>query len=121
MKTWACLLICLSVATPSYAQETDDGAPSLLERGAQMFLEGLLQEMEPALDGMQDFALKAGPAFKEFIEAMGPAMLEVFEQVEDWSAYDVPEILENGDIIIRKKPKSEKDADRAPADEQIDI
>lgn len=77
---------------PSVAQEQDDG-PSLMERGAQQFLEGLLREMEPALNGMRDF-----------MEQMGPAMVELLDEVKDWSRYEPPEVLENGDIIIRRKP-----------------
>ncbi|MEP1537112.1 MAG: hypothetical protein ABJQ34_09910 [Paracoccaceae bacterium] len=119
MKQSAILILCMSFATPIMAQ--DDEAPSLLERGAQMFLEGLLEEMEPALDDMQDFVLKAGPAFKEFVDAMGPALIEVFDQVEDWSTYEVPEILENGDIIIRKKPPADPKEQGADPEEQIDI
>lgn len=77
---------------PSVAQEQDDGT-SLMERGAQQFLEGLLREMEPALNGMRDF-----------MEQMGPAMVELLDEVKDWSRYEPPEVLENGDIIIRRKP-----------------
>ena len=119
MKQSAILILCMSLATPVVAQ--DEEAPSLLERGAQMFLEGLLEEMEPALDDMQDFVLKAGPAFKEFVDAMGPALIEVFDQVEDWSTYEVPEILENGDIIIRKKPPVDPKEQGEDPEEQIDI
>lgn len=87
----ACLAaVCLTV--PVAAQDAQDGT-SLMERGAQQFLEGLLREMEPALDGM-----------KAFVDEMGPAMVELLDQIEDWSVYEPPEILENGDIIIRRKP-----------------
>jgi hypothetical protein len=64
-----------------------------MERGAQQFLEGLLQEMEPALEGLMSF-----------IDQMGPAMQEILDEVKDWSVYEAPEILPNGDIIIRRKP-----------------
>lgn len=89
--------LCLT-APPATAQE--DG-PSLMERGAQQFLEGLLQEMEPAWQQMQGF-----------MEQMGPAMLELMEEVKDWSVYEPPEVLDNGDIIIRRKPP----VDVAPPD-----
>lgn len=69
----------------------------MMERGAQQFLEGLLQEMEPAWREMQGF-----------MDQMGPSMLELMDQVKDWSAYDPPEILDNGDIIIRRKPVPEE-------------
>ena len=64
----------------------------MMERGAQQFLEGLLKEMEPAWQQMQGF-----------MDEMGPAMLELMEEVKDWSVYEAPEILENGDIIMRRK------------------
>lgn len=99
----------LLLAAPLAAQEDD--APSLMRRGAQMFLEGLLEEMGPALQGMQ-----------AFVDRMGPALRDLVEEVEDWSVYEPPEVLPNGDIIIRRKPP----ADRAPADapapgDEIDI
>ena len=39
------------------------------------------------------------------MDEMGPAMIELMDEVKDWSAYEAPEILENGDIIIRRKPQ----------------
>lgn len=78
-------------ATAASAQDQD--APSMLERGAQQFLEDLLLEMEPAWRELQGF-----------MDEMGPAMLGIMEEVKDWSAYEPPEILDNGDIIIRRKP-----------------
>lgn len=87
------LVIFLTVgsATPVPAQE--EPPLSLMERGAQQFLEGLLQEMEPALEGMMSF-----------LEQMGPAMRDIMDEVKDWSVYEAPELLPNGDIIIRRKP-----------------
>ncbi|MEM1074474.1 MAG: hypothetical protein AAF665_10720 [Pseudomonadota bacterium] len=83
---------------PSLAEGVDDAdnGATLMERGAQQFLEGLLKEMEPAWDQM-----------REFMDQMGPAMLELMGEIEDWSVYEVPEVLENGDIIIRRKPDAE--------------
>lgn len=65
----------------------------MMEQGARQFLEGLLLQMEPALDGMM-----------AFIEEMGPSMQELLDEVQDWSVYQAPEVLPNGDIIIRRKP-----------------
>ncbi len=92
-----------ALATPSFAQDEDDGL-SLMERGAQMFMEGILKEMEPAIDDLGGLAEEFGPAVRGFAEQMGPALRDLMEQVEDWSVYDAPEILPNGDIIIRRKP-----------------
>lgn len=85
------------------AQDDADQGTSLMERGAQLFVEGLLREMEPALDELSGLAEEIGPALKEFTNEMGPALAEIIEQVEDWSAYHPPEMLPNGDIIIRRK------------------
>lgn len=64
--------------------------------------------MEPALKDLQDLA-----------EAFGPALQGVLEQVEDWSAYAPLEMLDNGDIIIRRKHPAPPLPDDVP--EHIDI
>ena len=89
------------LCTPAFAED-EDGL-SLMERGAQLFLEGILQEMEPALEGLEGL----GPALRDFAQEMGPALGEVLEQIEDWSVYHPPEILPNGDIILRRKTPEE--------------
>ncbi|GFE48449.1 hypothetical protein So717_02020 [Roseobacter cerasinus] len=101
------LVICAAAAAPLSAEE--DAPPSPMERGMQQFLEGLLQDMEPAFDSMRGF-----------MQQMGPALMDLMDQVEDWSAYEAPEILPNGDIIIRRKPEQETppDEDMPP---QIDL
>jgi hypothetical protein len=101
----ATLMLCLSL-TPAVAQEED--GPSMMERGAQEFLEGLMKQMEPAWREMQDF-----------MEEMGPALIELMEEIKDWSVYEPPEILENGDIIIRLKPSEEDDTQPAPDPEPL--
>jgi hypothetical protein len=95
MKQLASAILVLGLTVSPLSAEEDGG--SLMERGAQQFLEGLLQEMEPAWREMQGF-----------MEEMGPAMLELMEQVKDWSVYEPPKVLENGDIIIRRKPDPEQ-------------
>lgn len=89
------------LAAPVFAQE-DDG-PSLMERGAELFFEGLAQEMAPALNDLRGMAEQFGPSMQSFLEEMGPAFVDILEQVKDWSVYEVPEVLPNGDIIIRRK------------------
>ena len=102
MRQLALICVCGCFATPVVAEEE----PSLLEQGAQMFLEGLMQEMEPALEGMQEFGERLTPSFRKFMSEMGPALTELLDKVEDWSVYEAPVILENGDIIIRRKAKT---------------
>ncbi len=88
-------------ALPAAAEEDD--AQTLMEQGAELFFEGLRREMEPALDELLGLADQFGPAMRSFMQEMGPALAELAAEVKDWSVYEMPEILPNGDIIIRKK------------------
>ncbi|KIN71637.1 hypothetical protein [Sulfitobacter guttiformis] len=94
-------LVSLALATPLQAQ---DDPPSLMERGAQLFFEGLMEEMSPALKDMAKLMEEAGPALQDFMTQIGPKLRGVLEEVEDWSVYEAPEVLPNGDVIIRRKP-----------------
>ncbi|MFS4580266.1 hypothetical protein [Phaeobacter sp. C3_T13_0] len=78
---------------------------SLMQRGAELFWEGLREEIAPALDDLQSLADEFGPSFRGFMSEMGPALADIADKVEDWSVYERPEILPNGDIIIRRKPE----------------
>ena len=98
------------LACPLPAEEP----PSLMERGAQLFFEGLMQEMTPALEDLSGLIEEAGPALQEFVTQMGPKLRDVLEEVEDWSVYVAPEVLPNGDIIIRRKPDTPKPEDHGP-------
>ncbi len=109
--------VCTALALPAQAQEDSD--KSLMERGAELFLEGLRQEMEPTLEDLWGLADQFGPALQSFMQEMGPALAELAAQVRDWSAYEAPEMLPNGDIIIRKKSE-EKPEERAPQEEPSD-
>jgi hypothetical protein len=103
MKQIFVTLTALNLAALPLAAQDSDG-PSLMERGAQQFLEGLMQEMEPALQGM-----------RQFMEEMGPAMTELLAEIKDWSVYEPPEVLENGDIIIRRKPDAPEMPETTPS------
>ncbi|NIZ14267.1 hypothetical protein [Phaeobacter sp. HF9A] len=101
------LVAALCSAAPLVAEEAGEAptpaAPGLMERGMELFLEGLMQEMEPTLEEAARLFAEIGPSMQGFLTEMGPALAEIAEQVEDWSAYELPEILPNGDIIIRRK------------------
>lgn len=86
-------LSALLLALPANAQDSGredmkEGL-GLLEQGAKLLLKGLADEMEPAL---QDLA-----------EQVEPAMRELLGMIDDFNAYEMPEMLPNGDIIIRRK------------------
>ncbi len=90
-----------------------------MERGAQLFFEGIKREMEPALDDLMALAEDMEPAMREFVSEMGPAFVELLGQIEDLSAYHPPEILPNGDIILRKK--TPEDVLDPPHEGEIDL
>ena len=87
-----------------------------MERGAKLFMQGILEEMEPALKELEGLKDDLEPALRGFAKEMGPALRDLLEQVEDWSAYHAPEILPNGDIILRKKRAGDM-----PPDREIDL
>ena len=103
MNHFCSTLLALTLLAPAAYAEEDRGL-SLMERGAQLFMEGILKEMEPAIEEFEGLADKMGPALKMFADEMGPKLAEILEQVDDWTAYQAPEMLPNGDIIIRRKP-----------------
>ena len=107
-------------AAPAPAQEAPEGeGRSLMEEGARLFWEGIRREMGPALEGLRDRAEEMEPAIRDFVERMGPALTELMEKAGDLSAYHPPEILPNGDIILRRKtPQEMQDA---PPQGEIEI
>lgn len=79
MKTLAllCVLAPCLLGGPVRADDIDHGA-SLLDQGAQLLLKGLLDQVTPALK-------------------------DLGRQFGDLSDYQLPEILPNGDVLIRRK------------------
>jgi hypothetical protein len=47
------------------------------------------------------------PALRDFAERMGPALADILDKMGDLSAYHPPEMLPNGDIILRRKTPQE--------------
>ncbi len=105
--------------TPTEEGRSADEGLSLMERGARMFLEGMRREMTPALEDLRDMLVTMGPAMQQFLQEMGPAMTDLLGRIDDLRVYEMPELLPNGDIIIRRKP----DAGPLPPPEdgEIDI
>ena len=102
------LILCLGfspIVTSAQEQEQapDDEGLSLMERGAKLFFEGIRREMDPALDDLRDLAQDMQPAMRRFVEEMGPALSRLLAQVDDLANYHAPEMLPNGDIILRRK------------------
>jgi hypothetical protein len=69
---------------------------SLLEEGAKIIMRSFLDEMEPAMKGLKE-------GMGEAMEKMGPALKALIAQIDDIRNYHPPEMLPNGDIILRRK------------------
>ncbi|MEO0358793.1 MAG: hypothetical protein AAF386_10980 [Pseudomonadota bacterium] len=97
----------LALTTPAIA---DDDTPSLMEQGLDLFFQGLQAELEPALNDWHRMVDDLGPDLQLFLAEMGPALATLMDQVDNWAEYELPEIMPNGDIIIRKKQDPGVDA-----------
>ncbi|VAW01889.1 ATPases of the AAA+ class [hydrothermal vent metagenome] len=103
-------------AVPQEAQEKDGF--SLMEEGAKLFFKGIIEEMDPALEGLRGLTEDIQPRLEDFMLEMGPALADLLGKIDDFSAYDPPEILPNGDIIMRRKTPQEPTEEQ---DGEIDI
>lgn len=77
--------IFLSLALPLQAQDDESSGRDLMAEALRLFMQGFMAEMEPALEDLQGF-------------------------VDNLNAYHPPEILPNGDILIRRKTPEEMGA-----------
>jgi hypothetical protein len=98
------LLACLSLSAPAAAQAVPEAPPAtpregmreglgLMEQGTRRLLEGLLREFGSAVEGLE-------------------------EALRDMTAYYPPEVLPNGDIIIRRRTPL---VPEAPDDGPVDL
>ncbi len=78
------LVFALALVFPlnAFAQETEQGGIDLMAEAMRLFMRGLMAEMEPALDDLN-------------------------EMLRSIDRYHPPEMLPNGDIIIRRKSPDE--------------
>lgn len=98
-------------ASPLAAEPTNpevDQGFSLLQEGAKLLLRGMASEVEPALKDMTDALQNARPQVLEILTMMG-----------DITKYQAPQRLENGDILIRRKPSAQTEPD--PVAPEIDL
>ena len=106
----AVLIAGLTAPVVQAEEETD---PSL-----QDDLWGLFEKFGPKMDelsrkmqeeGLQDMWEQLGPQLKELQKEMQPALddakrlMEQFRAMDDPPPYQMPEVLPNGDIIIRRR------------------
>lgn len=82
---------------PPGPRDDMEAGRSLVERGAELFLRGLMDEIGPDLDEMQKGLGSAA-------EALGPKLSQFLALIDDVRNYQAPERLPNGDIILRRSP-----------------
>ncbi len=97
------VLALLLLALPAQAQDdpmvpeahggTEEGV-DLLQRGMRSILDGFIAEMEPALDEMS-----------RALTEMQPMAEELMKLIDDIGNFEAPVVLQNGDILIRRKPE----------------
>jgi hypothetical protein len=108
----ALTLLALTLAVPPVAAQqaapqdgTEEGT-DLIQRGIQSILDGLFQQMQPAI---QDMA--------QALDEIRPMAEQLLKLVDDIGNYEAPVVLENGDILIRRKPK----VPEPPKEGEIDL
>ena len=77
---WLVLTLALTFAPPALAEE--ERGRDLMSEALKLFMKGLMQEMDPAIEGFEGL-------------------------IDDLSGYHPPEVLPNGDIIIRRRKPEE--------------
>ena len=60
--------------------------------------EELRKGLEELSEGTQEF-------FESWVDELGPLLSSLRDKIDDLGEYEPPEVLPNGDIIIRRKPK----------------
>jgi hypothetical protein len=97
-------------ATPVLAQEApatpeaeaEENGFSLMEEGAKLLFRGFMTEAEPAIAEMSQALEEMAPVLEGLGDEIGPKITELFALVDDFTNYDMPVVLPNGDILIRR-------------------
>lgn len=78
------VLLFVALMSPAFAQDEEPQGRDLMAEALRLFMQGFMAEMEPALEDLEGF-------------------------IDNLNAYHPPEVLPNGDIIIRRKTPLEKE------------
>lgn len=89
------ILIAVLLAAPASAQEESPGR-DLMAEALRLFMQGFMAEMEPALEDLENF-------------------------VDNLNAYHPPEVLPNGDIIIRRKTPLEREIEESGGEDEGEV
>jgi hypothetical protein len=104
MRNIIAVLLVLSLSNSARAEETA--------------FDDLLKQIEELSNKAQTLLGDWVPAISPKLEELSPAIEDLLNRIEDLSVYHSPEVLENGDIIVRRKkphvPKSELEPKALP-------
>lgn len=78
------------------------------------------QQRDPDEFNLEEFTDAAREALEKLSEEILPMLKDLGERVGELSEYEAPEILPNGDIIIRRKVPLDDPAPDAPQPEDDD-
>lgn len=103
------LLAAFCLAVPAVAQTHDVQLPpgtveddqprdsqSLIEHGITLLFQGIITEIAPDLEDL-------GNDLRDRTRTLWPAMEELAQLLDDIENYELPQRLENGDILIRRR------------------
>jgi hypothetical protein len=92
-------IVFIALAQPTYGQDNP--------------FDDLLKELETLSEEGSNF-------LRDWAQNMRPTFEGLADQIPDLDLYQAPEILENGDIIIRRKPKAPA-PDGTTAEDHIEL
>ena len=118
-QTVIALALAAATLSPVAASAQAEEDESLLDRGLRQLLDGLAEEVGPTLRDLDELGERMSPLLRDMQRALG-------DVVDDLSLFEPPEVLPNGDIILRRKdperpPRSPQDLPAPLPDGAIDI
>jgi len=126
---FAALALAAFLSAPAAAQE---GAPplsgdpraedplaeglDLLGRGAEGVLRGLLDQVQPGIEGLDR-------DLRRFAQDLAPILRDLSGMIGDLDRYHPPEMLPNGDILLRRNTpgETERVAPGPPVEGEVEI
>lgn len=81
----------------------------------------LAEEPKSQFEGLDDFATGLRQLLERFADDMQPMMEDLADRLQGLNGYHPPEVLPNGDIIIRKKTPEERKGDKEPDGDGIEL
>ncbi|NAZ35909.1 hypothetical protein [Rubellimicrobium sp. CFH 75288] len=72
--------------------------------GLRGFADELRGEVEQWSEGLAGITEEMLPVFRMLAREMGPALVEVFRQIDSIENYESPILTPEGDIVIRRRP-----------------